>query len=421
MTSKINNYQLAKYGFLAAPVAFAGFPLYIIAPDFYATSYGISLSVLGLVLLGLRAFDAVQDPFIGMISDRFAKRIFPIIIIAAIFLCFAIYALFHPITSHIILWFAITMLIAVTAYSIITINLNVIGALWTKDQHHQTRISSSREAFGLIGLLIAVILPGILAQYLPKEDVFSWFSYSLAGFMMIALIVFGHWFFSNKIQLKPEVNRVFIWKNLYIFPKKTRYLFLVYGLSVLASSIPAILVIFFIRDLLNGESYIGLFLLLYFGSGALTMFIWRKLSISRGKHQAWLISMLLAVSSFIWAFFLDAGDIWQYAAICMISGIALGADLALPPSILADDIYKYHLEENAAIQFSILALLTKVGLAIGSAIALPFLDLFGFVPAANNSDAALLGLSAAYALIPCLIKLSSAYLLYRLFIINHKE
>jgi Na+/melibiose symporter-like transporter len=93
----------------------------------------------------------------------------------------------------------------------------------------------------------------------------------------------------------------------------------------------------------------------------------------------------------------------------------------LPPSILADHIHEHESEASAATQFSILALLTKAGLAIGSAIALPLLDIAGFVPAVANAPTALLSLSAAYALIPCLIKLAAAYFLYRFFITSHRN
>jgi Na+/melibiose symporter-like transporter len=199
-------------------------------------------------------------------------------------------------------------------------------------------------------------------------------------------------------------------------PADTYRLFSVYGLSVLASSIPAVLVIFFIRDRLNAESYTGLFLLLYFLSGALAMPLWKKLSAAYGKHRAWLMSILLAVISFVWAFFLGEGDIWQYAVICVASGMALGGDLALPPAILAEQIHAQQSDATAATQFSVIALLAKAGLALGSAITLPLLDAMGFIPASPNSASALASLSMAYALIPCVIKLASAYLLYRFFI-----
>ena len=61
--------QLFKYAFLALPLAFAGLPIYIHAPDYYTTNLGISLTAIGYILLILRAVDAVQDPIIGQIPQ----------------------------------------------------------------------------------------------------------------------------------------------------------------------------------------------------------------------------------------------------------------------------------------------------------------------------------------------------------------
>jgi glycoside/pentoside/hexuronide:cation symporter, GPH family len=413
---------LAQYGFLALPVAFAGLPIYILAPDFYATQYGLSLALLGVILLALRIFDAVQDPIIGWLSDRHSRHVMPIMIGSAILLSLGIYALFHPQGEDAALWFTISMLVTVTAYSVLSINLNALGALWSQDINQRTRITSTREMFGLLGLLIAVMLPETLKRYGEAGNVYTTYSSILLGLMLAGILLFARWLKQQPITRSMyRVTPHGIWGQLFALPVVTRRFFLVYGITVLASSIPAILVLFFIRDRLGAEAYSGLFLLLYFVSGAVFMPLWQRLSRRYGKYPAWLMGTLLAVASFVWAFVLETGDIWQYALVCIASGAALGADLALPPSILADHISRNESSDSAATQFSLLTLLTKAGLAVGSALALPMLDIAGFRPAQENDVLALFALSAAYALAPCLIKLLAAGLMYRFFIANPEE
>jgi glycoside/pentoside/hexuronide:cation symporter, GPH family len=53
----ITTKSLIQYGFIAVPIAFAGFPLYVLAPDFYATRHALSLTLLGTILLAIRLFD----------------------------------------------------------------------------------------------------------------------------------------------------------------------------------------------------------------------------------------------------------------------------------------------------------------------------------------------------------------------------
>lgn len=417
----ISTRQLIQYGLLAAPVAFAGFPLYVLAPDFYATHHGVSLSVMGMWLLVLRVFDAVQDPVIGVMSDRFAAHTYVFMLISAVILVVSIYALFHPSEQYVTLWFAGCMALAVTAYSILSINLNTLGALWSNHPHAHTRISGTREAFGLAGLLLAVTLPTILKEMVAEYTMYGWFSVILAVIMMGAFIAFGQWFAHCAGSVRNVRAHIRIGMMLRTLPTNTHRLYMVYGVSVLASSMPAVLAIFFIRDRLDAEKYTGLFLLLYFLCGAIAMPLWKMLSHKYGKAYAWLCSMCLATLSFIWAFFLGAGDVWQYGLICVASGVALGGDLAIPPAMLADSIHEHASDSSAATQYALLALLAKAGLAVASAISLPLLDASGFVPASRNDAASLHMLSLTYALFPCLIKLVSAALLYIFIIHSHRK
>ena len=406
--------QLAQYSALAVPVSFAGIPLYVLAPDFYATHYGVSLSALGMALLALRLIDAVQDPFIGALSDGvFAKRRLPVMISAGVLLVMGFYLLFYPLPHMPLTWFVVTMLLATTAFSTLTINLNTLGALWRESRHDKTRITATREAFALSGLLLAVSLPGILQLHMDPLQAFIWLSLTLAVLMVAGLALFTMWFgqfgFTPRRSSPPAS-----WRTMMTgLSRKTKHFYIIYGVSMLASAIPAILLLFFIRDRLDGEQYTGAFLLLYFMAGVVGMPLWLKVSKRYGKHRAWMMSMALAVGSFIWAFWLTQGDLWQYAIICGISGLALGADLALPPAILADHIQEQHSETIAASHFSVLAFLAKTSLAVGSATALPLLSLSGFQPGYNNSQAVLLSLSVAYALIPCMIKCIAVMMLWR--------
>ncbi|MES2728975.1 MAG: MFS transporter [Pseudomonadota bacterium] len=399
------------------PVAFAGFPLYVLAPDYYATQFGLSLSALGFILLGLRIFDAVQDPIIGMMSDHFLRASAWFMPLSAVILCASIYALFNHEPASPALWFALCMSLAVSAYSILSINLNALGALWTKDKNAQTRIATFREGFGLVGLVIAVSTPGILSHFFGKEHAFLWFSVILIVLMTFALFSFRGWQAAHILKGENDDNSPSsLRKTIYTMRGETKKLFTIYAVSMLASSIPAILVLFFTRDLLGAESYTGVFLLLYFCSGAFGMPLWNRLSARYGKSRSWFASILLAVASFFWAFFLESGDIWQYGIICILSGFALGADLTLPPSILADHLHHNKLKHYAATYYSFLALISKASLALASVSVLSLLEGAGFMPAKLNDESALMALSLSYAVLPCLLKVSAGFMLYRFFI-----
>ena len=414
MTARsLSTGSLIQYGFIALPVAFAGFPLYVLAPDFYATRHGLSLTLLGTLLLLIRLFDAVQDPLIGWLTDRFHRRFLSFVAAAGSVLCLAIFGLFNFAVLSPASWFALCMIFAVTAYSVLSIVLGARATLWTSDKNDQTRIAGVRETFGLIGLVVAVSLPSVLANLVGPDDVYVWYAALLAALMIGGVTGFSR---------LPALNRPAgesgapLLAALRAVPPETVRLLGVYGLSMLASSVPAVLVIFYVRDLLGAERLIGMFLLLYFLSGAAAMPLWKGVSARLGKCQAWGLSNILAVAGFVGAFFLGNGDIWAYGAVCIVSGAALGADLTLPPSILADHVHARRHAAFSATHYALLAFVAKASLALASAIALPVLDIAGFTPGHANSEGALAALSVSYALIPCGLKLAAAGLLYAFFV-----
>jgi Na+/melibiose symporter-like transporter len=180
-------------------------------------------------------------------------------------------------------------------------------------------------------------------------------------------------------------------------------LYWLYGLSVLASALPAVLVIFFVRDYLQAYDLIGVFLLLYFLSGAISMPFWRQLSNKLDKLRAWMASMILAICSFALVLLCDPGDTWLYAAVCLATGMALGAELALPPAILAELVDQE--ATSTGLKFSGLSFLNKLSLSIAAGISLPTLGWLGFEPGQANSPDALTALLWIYGGLPCVLKL----------------
>lgn len=407
--------DLLTYGILATPLAFAGLPLYIYAPDYYATEYGISIATMGVILLILRFIDAVQDPLIGIVSDKYAAYRPVIMMVGATMLVTGVALLFWPSANRDIVWFALTMLLAATAFSVVTINLNALGAVWSSNKHQETTIVAYRETYGLIGLIIAIMLPGVLMQTTSKQQAFTVLSIVLAISMVIALSVHRYW--QQKYQQRnTEVTSTphFGASLKAIWSQSTQRFYGIYAISMTASSIPAILVLFFIRDRLGLEHLTGMFLLIYLASGLIAIPFWKYLSAKISKERAWLCAMILAVLSFVWAYFLEEGDMWPYIVICIMSGAAFGGELLLPTAILPEHIHQQKHQQYASLYFSILACIAKATLACASAISLPLLDIVNFVPAEQNTPDALMMLSLTYAAIPCIIKLAAIALLWNL-------
>jgi Na+/melibiose symporter-like transporter len=138
---------------------------------------------------------------------------------------------------------------------------------------------------------------------------------------------------------------------------------------------------------------------------------WAWLARRWSLHAVWLVGMVAAVAAFVWAYRLGAGDFTAFAVICVMSGAALGADLALPPALLARVIdANGHGGSREGTYFGLWNLVNKLNLALAAGIALPVLESLGYREGSRDA-AALDALSIAYALLPCALKLAAAALL----------
>lgn len=405
---------LAQYAILALPLAFSGLPLFIYAPDYYTGQYGVSLGVMGVILLVIRALDAVQDPLIGSLCDRYAARRVPILGIALGLLGAGFFMLYHPLAAAPTLWFTLSMILATFAFSVLSINLNAIGSLWRSDTAAKTAITATREAIGLVGLMTATILPSVLQQ--QGMSVTATYNVYALCFLVCLLLtggIFLRWCRRQPFVSQAESGHPSLWNFAALRHPVFRSFFLTYGLSMLASSIPAVLVLFFIRERLGAEDLTGPFLLVYFAAGIAGMPLWKYVSGKIGLEKSWLAGMGLAITTFGFAFLLRQGDVWPYAAICITSGLALSAELSLPPALLSRLIGEQNRTAETSSFFAWMIFLTKAMLAIATGVSFLLLDQAGFVPHQENTAAALLTLSALYALAPCICKMLAALVLWR--------
>jgi glycoside/pentoside/hexuronide:cation symporter, GPH family len=399
------------YGGLGLPLAFVALPLYVILPNHYASVFGVPLAVLGALLLGARLLDAVADPWIGRLADRWfehsTRRALLALSAAAVVLALGFRALFFPPVREgvaLLVWCAGALAVTYLAYSVVTVAHQAWGARLGGSEAQRARIVSWREGAALVGVLVASVLPS-LAGLGAATAAFT---------LLLALGVAALW----RAPRGPR-SAVATPAHALAQPWKVpdfRALLAIYLINGIASAVPATLVLFFIRDRLQAPAFEPIFLVSYFAAGALSMPLWLRAVASVGLAKSWLAGMGLAIATFAWAAVLGAGDIAGFAAVCVASGVALGADLALPGALLTGVIQRAgHAGRLEGAYFGWWNFATKLNLALAAGIALPLLALFGYVPGARSDDG-LQALTLAYCVLPCVLKLVAAALLHTLWI-----
>lgn len=400
---------LLAYGALRMPLAIVELPLFVLLPNFYGDTLGLDLSTIGLVLLLTRALDAVLDPAIGhWIDRRSAPGHYPRFVWAALPLLAAGYlALLWPWPREagaLAAWLAAGSMVTYLGYSVASIAYQAWGAAMAADDAGRARVTGVREGFGLLGVLLA-------AAFLTPDGI------PVLSVLFIALVV------PAGLALLRAPDPVLTrgdrpgagegpmrgWRHV-MANRSFRWLLAAMVANGIATAIPATLVLFFVNDVLRAPDRAPAFLLAYFVSGALVMPLWVFLAARIGLRHAWLCGMGCAIIAFVWTLGLGAGDTTSFMIVCILTGAALGADLALPPALLAAAITDHGdggRREGA--YFGIWNLATKFCLAAAAGMALPLLAWLGYEP--GRAEADVLPLSLTYAALPCALKLIAAVVL----------
>jgi GPH family glycoside/pentoside/hexuronide:cation symporter len=440
---------LAAYGALRLPLALLELPMFVLLPALYHQTYGLSLAVVGGVLFGTRLIDALADPLIGAAIDRSGPRanLRRWVLWGLPPLAIGFAAMLNPVasTEALPLWLALTSLVTYLAYSAVSIAHQTWGSTLGSSTSERTRVTSVRETFGLIGVIAAaallatgstsalsvcfvvLALLAALALKAAPDPYASPASHDVPDHRTVRYDAAdvangsGNGSASDKDtgggrrngSSKGVADGRTAWREVF-GNRAFRWLLGAFVLNGIATAIPATLVLLFVRDVLGAsERMSAVFLVAYFLSGALGMPLWVRAARRYGFRYAWLLGMTFSVLAFVWTLGLDRGDWVAFLAVCVLTGLALGSDLAVPSAWLASIIADAgHSGRREGAYFGVWSLATKANLAIAAGTALPLVALFGAAPQAAGAQhgAGTLALSLIYAALPSALKLAAGVL-----------
>ena len=302
-------------------------------------------------------------------------------------------------------WLAVSISLTAIAYSVATVSYQAWGAELASDDSGRTRLSASREGLGLVGVIAAAVL----------QQQFGLTALTLIFILtlLLGLYLLGRLAPRPAIATKSAIKSAasHLGFKIPLASNRLRWLLGVFALNALVPAITATLFQFFVTDRLGMAQHVGSFLALYFLAAACSMPVWIGLAKRFSLHALWLAGMLAAIAAFAFAYQLGPGDRGEFAIICVLSGLAFGADLALPPALLARVIdagqHRGHYEGS---YFGLWHFVNKLSFASAALLALPTLEFLGYQPGSTNPQA-LAALSFSYAVLPCTLKLIAASLL----------
>lgn len=402
--------EILTYGILGIPIAFLGFPLYIYLPTFYVEYVNLSVGAVGVILLIARLLDMILDPFIGNFTDKHNK--FNIILVSSFFILFGLYFLIKPIYFN-SLWLFFFSFITYISYSFVMIPYLTLNSQISNNSVNNTKLAFSREVFIVLGVLISLLIPYIFLVADDSKKSLELLLYTCMIIFPIFSIIFyfklKH-FENTKNNISKVSNNEFLKSINFFFESFPQHkkLFLAFLINNLANALPATLFLFFVKFVLELEEKTGLFLIIYFLSAILTFPLWIKLSIKISKKTTWILSMITACVAFFFVPFLQQNDFLYFVIICIITGMSLGADMALPSSIQADVAQESKKINNdiSGILFGFWAMITKFSLALAVAISFIALEFTSF-DTQNINENSIIVIIVLYSIVPIFLKLIS--------------
>jgi GPH family glycoside/pentoside/hexuronide:cation symporter len=453
---RLSFHRLVAYSTNQLPLNMAALPVVLNVSHFYGEVLKVPLGIMGLIFIATRVIDAIQDPVIGLISDRFTHRgprgRLTFVALMLPLLIGGFYMLFHPpealFTEPTLLasWLFVALFVVHLGYAGVSISYHAHGAELTDDYNERTRVTVGREVFGLMGMTLAVVLPTFFTARLGEH---AGYVYMGAVFIPIALAfalptllwsppsvhppvvrenpeIHVRYFRDWLVGLVPALARPT--RNMegsatlrtlvpFFAPMKNRLfrrLLLVFIVNGSALGVAVSVMLFYVEHVLKGNKLqAGIILLVYFGAAAASVPMWLMLSRRYSKTAAWFIAMVMTAAAMSLAVFLGAGDFAWFMPIAVITGLGIGADYGLPPSVLADIINSEEGKDtrgDTGAYFGLWALSTKLATAIGAAGSLPVAALLGFNPSKGHysGDALII----VYIAVPVAIKVIAALLIW---------
>ena len=421
----LNVVQCTSYILPAIPIVLLYAPISIIQ-GVYAKHYGLALTTLATILLVSRIFDAISDPIVGYLSDRYRAKHGtrkPFIIAGSLLTLLCGYFLYNPPADGVSVFYAGFWMVAIfTAFTLFEIPHVTWPSDIAGDSDSKTKLYSYKVFAGYCGLILFYAIP-----LLPFFDSTAITPETLKVTFWIAAILTVP-FLIQAMRAVPSgpaavaspessASSKLSWAVLKEIASNIPFIIFIAALfcSGFAIGMWYGLIYIYVDAYLNmGEQFAKMFLIAFI-VGLLVTPLWYQIAIRTGKKNAWMLAMVLMIISFVFTGLLEPGhtSFTQLLVLKTIQTCGYVCFTAVAPAMLSEIIdYSQWRSggEQKATYFSAKIFLDKVNGTAGLALGLALAGWWGFDAAASEHSAeAVAGLKIAIVWVPTLVACLSLF------------
>lgn len=413
----VSNRQLLAFTGPCLPFAALGLPLAVIISEYYTSTLGLHLGVVGVVFMLVRLVDIFTDPLIGWAMDKTRTRFgrFKVWMLACLPVLFiGTGFLFLAPEGVSALYMGVWLFITYTGFSMASLSQASWGAVLSDDYDERTKIFAVWQVGNIVGMIMVLLIP-VVTQYVFHAP------YSVAvqamGLFIMALlpvmIGLALWIVPERLSQASAHNiRLGDYFRMIRRPNVIRVLLADLLLGLAPGVMGALFFFYFmqVKGLSRAECSVAM--ALYFVAGLVGAPLWNRVAKTYTKHKTLIASSLIFAASYACLGLVPEGNFPLTAVAVFMAGIPYAAYLLLTRALMADIGDEVLLEtgnDHKGTLMSILSATTKLGYAV-SILTLSVLAVLGFDNhAAQNSPQSLMWVQIFFIGLPLVFLLSGAW------------
>ena len=410
---KLSILEKIGYGSGDAAVNVVISSMFLIITFFYTDVFGLKATDMALMFLLVRLIDAITDPLMGLITDKFTtkwgryRHYFLFLSVPfgiSVFLTFA-----TPDFDYAgkLIYAYITYIFVTIMFTSVTIPYISLISVLTSDPKEKLSANGYRLFFAKIAAFLVSIVVPILAEKLGKNDLARGYQLAMGimAFLGTALLLFS--FFTTKERVEHEIDDKTLMKQFKLLIKNGQWtlLFGVCFTGTVGYVIRGSVAIFYAKYFLGGDATVQS---TFLGTGVIAAILAMPASTLITKHYCKVklfkyTQLAVGVISLIMFLVVDPGDlILAYILYFILSFVV---DLHAPVfwSAIAEAVDYGHAETGkrvSGLSFGGISFAQKFGMGIAGAAVGYLLDYFGYIPDTVQSETALVGLALMLTIIP---------------------
>jgi GPH family glycoside/pentoside/hexuronide:cation symporter len=372
---------------------------------------GLNPGLAGWVLLVGKIWDAINDPVVGVLSDRTKSRLgrrLPWMLYGAI--PFGITFFLQWLVPNFgggsannqwsLFWYYVVVSILFNAfYTVVNLPYTALTPELTSDYDERTNLNSFRFGFSIGGSIFSLFVVLLIQNLIPNDRIQQYLVIGLVCAIISVLPMYWCiWGVRDRVlavaaqhpEIEEPVSLPFL-QQLKIVLSNRPFLFVIgiYLCSWLAVQLTAAIIPYFVVSWMRLPDPLITQVILAVQVTALAMlYVWSALSQRVGKRGVYFMGMGLWIIAQAGLFFLQPTQVPLMFVLAVMAGFGVSTAYLIPWSMLPDVVELDELQtgqRREGIYYSFVVLLQKVCLAIAVFLVLKSLDWAGYVqPIANN-------------------------------------